>query len=54
MKSKTGIILMLAGGAAIIFSFTDKMLGGDDWNLTLFTCSLSGYERVTVRCIQAD
>ena len=33
---------------------TDKMLGGDDWNLTLFTCSLSGYERVTVRCIQAD
>lgn len=33
---------------------TDKILGGDDWNLTLFTCSLSGYERVTVRCIQAD
>ena len=33
---------------------TDKMLGGDDRNLTLFTCSLSGYERVTVRCIQAD
>ena len=33
---------------------TDKMLGGDDWNLTLFTCSLSGYERVSVRCIQAD
>lgn len=33
---------------------TDKMLGGDDWNLTLFTCSLSGYERVTVRCIQVD
>ena len=33
---------------------TDKILGGDDWNLALFTCSLSGYERVTVRCIQAD
>ena len=27
-----------------------KMIDGDDWNLTLFTCTLSGTQRVTVRC----
>ena len=26
------------------------MIDGDDWNLTLFTCTLSGTQRVTVRC----
>lgn len=27
-----------------------KMISGDDWDLTLFTCTLSGTQRVTVRC----
>ncbi len=28
----------------------ENMISGDDWNLTLFTCTFSGLERVTVRC----
>ena len=28
---------------------TDRMISGDDWDLTLFTCTLSGTQRVTVR-----
>lgn len=29
---------------------TKKMISGEDWDLTLFTCTLSGTQRVTVRC----
>jgi sortase A len=28
--------------------------GYDDWDLTLFTCTLSGYSRVTVRAVRED
>lgn len=28
---------------------TDRMISSDDWDLTLFTCTLSGTQRVTVR-----
>ena len=31
---------------------TNTMLSGsDDWDLTLFTCTWSGYSRVTLRCV---
>lgn len=33
---------------------SDEMKSGDDWNLTLFTCTLSGQERVTIRCKKVD
>lgn len=33
---------------------SDEMKNGDDWDLTLFTCTLSGQERLTIRCIKAD
>lgn len=33
---------------------SDEMKSGDDWDLTLFTCTLSGQERVTIRCKKAD
>lgn len=33
---------------------SDEMKSGDDWDLTLFTCTLSGQERLTIRCIKAD
>lgn len=29
---------------------TEKMISGNDWDMTLFTCTLSGTQRVTVRC----
>lgn len=28
---------------------TEKMISGDEWDMTLFTCTLSGTQRVTVR-----
>ena len=28
----------------------EEMSAGDDWDLTLFTCTLGGQQRVTVRC----
>ena len=34
-------------------SSRDTMLAGDDkWDMTLFTCTWSGYSRVTVRCTE--
>lgn len=29
----------------------DKMISGDSWDLALFTCTLTGEQRFTVRCI---
>lgn len=29
---------------------TETMVSGDDWDLTLFTCTVGGASRVTVRC----
>ncbi len=31
-------------------SSVDEMISGDSWDLTLFTCTLSGATRITVRC----
>lgn len=36
----------LSGGAV------EEMIKGDDWDLTLFTCSLGSRTRVTVRCVR--
>lgn len=30
------------------------MVMGDDWDLTLFTCTRSGRQRLTVRCVRVD
>lgn len=30
------------------------MVQGDDWDLTLFTCTTSGRQRFTVRCVRAE
>ena len=32
----------------------EEMLAGDDWDLTLFTCTLSGQTRATLRCTLID
>ena len=32
----------------------DEMITGDDWDLTLFTCTIGGQARCAVRCILAD
>lgn len=29
----------------------DRMVSGDSWDLTLFTCTMSGEQRFTVRCV---
>lgn len=29
-----------------------EMISGDDWDLTLFTCTLGGQSRITVRCVR--
>lgn len=31
----------------------EDMIKGDDWDLTLFTCTIGGATRVTVRCVKA-
>lgn len=36
----------LSGGAV------EEMIKGDDWDLTLFTCTIGGATRVTVRCVK--
>lgn len=33
---------------------TRDMVTGDDWDLTLFTCTRSGRQRLTVRCVRVD
>lgn len=33
---------------------TRDMVKGDDWDLTLFTCTRSGRQRYTVRCVQVE
>ena len=38
-----------------LYPSTDEMLNDDDdWDLTLFTCTLGGATRVTVRCVRTD
>ncbi len=32
----------------------EDMIYGDDWDLTLFTCTFGGQTRMTVRCTQVD
>lgn len=32
----------------------EEMITGDDWDLTLFTCTIGGQARCAVRCILAD
>ncbi|MDR1559459.1 MAG: sortase [Clostridiales bacterium] len=32
----------------------DEMLNPEGWDLTLFTCTYSGTERITVRCVKED
>lgn len=32
----------------------DEMKDGEDWDLTLFTCTYSGRERYTVRCVKSE
>ena len=32
----------------------EEMSAGDDWDLTLFTCTLGGQQRVTVRCTRVE
>ena len=41
-----------AGWAETLQSIdVEEMKGGEDWDLTLFTCTYSGRERYTLRCI---
>lgn len=32
----------------------DAMVSGEDWDLTLFTCTYSGSERYTFRCVKTE
>ena len=32
----------------------EEMVTGDEWDLTLFTCTLGGQSRITVRCVQKN
>lgn len=32
----------------------DSMITADNWDLTLFTCTVGGRSRCTVRCVEAD
>lgn len=33
---------------------TWNMVKGEDWDLTLFTCTISGRQRLTVRCVRVE